>query len=66
MPPDTSPARPLRANGQPYRDVNVLLLWGEAEAKGYTAPIWMTYKQAATIGAQICKGEHGSLVLLCQ
>ncbi len=26
--------RPLRANGQPYRGVNVLLLWGEAEGKG--------------------------------
>ncbi len=24
--------RPLRANGQPYRGVNVLLLWGEAES----------------------------------
>lgn len=55
--------RPLRANGQPYRGVNVLLLWGEAEAKGYTAPIWMTYKQATTLGAQVRKGEHGSLVV---
>jgi antirestriction protein ArdC len=55
--------RPLRANGQPYRGVNVLLLWGEAEAKDYTAPIWMTYKQALTLGAQVRKGEHGSLVV---
>ena len=35
---------PLRHNGKPYRGVNVLLLWGEA--MGYTAPTWMTYKQA--------------------
>ncbi len=55
--------RPLRANGQPYRGVNVLLLWGEAETKGYNAPIWITYKQAATLGAQVRKGEHGSLVV---
>lgn len=55
--------RPLRANGQPYRGVNVLLLWGEAEAKGYNAPIWITYKQAATLGGQVRKGEHGSLVV---
>jgi antirestriction protein ArdC len=55
--------RPLRANGQPYRGVNVLLLWGEAEAQGYNAPIWITYKQAATLGAQVRKGEHGSLVV---
>lgn len=55
--------QPLRATGQPYRGVNVLLLWGEALDKGYTAPMWMTYKQAETLGAQVRKGEHGSLVV---
>ena len=55
--------RPLRANGQPYRGVNVLLLWSEALDKGYNAPIWMTYKQAVSLGAQVRKGEHGSLVV---
>lgn len=55
--------RPLRANGQPYRGVNVLLLWGEALANGYTAPIWMTYRQAQELGGQVRKGEHGSLVV---
>lgn len=55
--------RPLRANGTPYRGMNVLLLWGEAVASGYAAPIWMTYKQAQEIGAQVKKGEHGALVV---
>ncbi len=55
--------RPLRANGQPYRGVNVLLLWGEADARGYRSPVWITYRQAATLGAQVRKGEHGSLVV---
>jgi len=55
--------RPLRATGQPYQGINVLLLWCEALDKGYNAPIWMTYKQAATLGAQVRKGEHGSLVV---
>jgi antirestriction protein ArdC len=55
--------RPLRACGIPYRGMNVLLLWCEAVEKGYTAPIWMTYKQAAERGAQIRKGERGSLVV---
>ena len=27
--------RPLRASGQPYKGVNVLMLWGEAFDKGY-------------------------------
>src|SRR6202023_3424515 len=41
----------------------ILLLWGEAMAKGYAAPIWMTYQQAEELGGQARKGEHGSLVV---
>ena len=55
--------RPLRHNGVPYRGMNVLLLWGEALAQGYNAPLWMTFKQAAELGAHVRKGEHGSLVV---
>ena len=56
-------SQPLRHNGTPYRGINILLLWGEACAKGYAAPIWMTYKQAQELGGQVRKGEHGSLVV---
>jgi antirestriction protein ArdC len=56
-------SRPLRANGTPYRGINVLLLWVEAQDKNYTAPIWMTYKQAQAMGAQVRKGETGTLVV---
>ena len=55
--------RPLRANGQPYKGINVLMLWGEAVAKGYGCPIWMTYKQSQELRGQVRKGEHGSLVV---
>jgi antirestriction protein ArdC len=55
--------RPLRHNGIPYRGVNVLLLWGESMDKGYALNIWMTYKQAAELNAQVRKGEHGALVV---
>lgn len=55
--------RPRRHNAIPYRGVNVLLLWSEALAKGYAAPLWMTYKQSQEMGAQVRKGEHGSLVV---
>jgi antirestriction protein ArdC len=55
--------RPLRHNGEPYRGINVLSLWGEAMANDYTCPIWMTYKQAQELGAQVRKGERGSLVV---
>lgn len=56
-------SRPLRHNGKPYSGINTLMLWGTAMEKGYSAPIWMTYKQAQELGAQVKKGEHGSLVV---
>jgi antirestriction protein ArdC len=55
--------RPLRANGQAYKGINVLMLWGEALASGFGCPIWMTYKQAQETGGQVRKGEHGALVV---
>ena len=55
--------RPLRHNGTPYQGINILLLWGESIDKGYAANIWMTYKQALELKAQVRKGEHGSLVV---
>ena len=55
--------RPLRHNGTPYKGINVLLLWSESVAKGFDSNIWMTYKQAEAIGAQVKKGEKGSLVV---
>jgi len=54
---------PLRHNGQPYAGINVLSLWMAAELQGFAAPIWMTYRQAAELNAQVRKGEKGSLVV---
>ena len=56
-------SRPLRAGGKAYRGVNVLMLWAAAMEKGYSCPLWLTYKQAAELGGQVRKGEHGSLVV---
>lgn len=55
--------RPLRATGEPYRGINVLLLWLEAIASGYASPTWMTYRQAQALGAQVRKGEKGAPVV---
>jgi antirestriction protein ArdC len=55
--------RPLRANGIPYQGINVLMLWSEAIEKGYASPIWMTFKQALGLKANVRKGEHGSVVV---
>jgi antirestriction protein ArdC len=56
-------SRPLRANGLPYRGVNVLSLWATSLEKGYVAPIWMTFKQAKDLTAHVRKGEKGALVV---
>ena len=54
---------PLRACGAPYRGINVLLLWGQAIERGFSAAQWMTYRQAQELGGQVRKGETGSLVV---
>ena len=56
-------SRPKRHDGKPYQGVNVLVLWMEAEKKGYTAPIWMTFRQAQELGGHVRKGEHGTQVV---
>ena len=56
-------ARPLRSNGQPYRGVNVLLLWSSAVANGFAAPLWMTFNQAKELGGHVKAGSKGTPVV---
>lgn len=56
-------ARPMRHNGEPYRGINVLLLWSTAQERGYQCNTWLTYKQAEVLGGQVRKGERGALVV---
>jgi len=56
-------AFPLRACGEPYRGINVILLWLEADAKGYASPHWFTYRQAQELGAQVRKDEKSAPVI---
>jgi antirestriction protein ArdC len=55
--------RPLRSTGEPYSGINVILLWAEAMDRGYTAPIWITFRQALALGGHVRKGERGSTVV---
>ncbi len=55
--------RPLRANGQPYKGINVLMLWTSALAHNFSAPIWMTFKQAKELKGSVRKDSKGSLVV---
>ena len=57
-------ARGIPRNGQtgaPYRGANVLLLWEAAIERGYASNVWLTYRQARSVGAQVRKGERGVL-----
>jgi antirestriction protein ArdC len=58
-----SVSRPLRACGTPYQGINVLWLWMAAEAAGHGSPFWMTYRQAHLLGAQVRKGERGTVAI---
>ena len=51
--------RPLRANGQAYKGVNVINLWVAAQMRGLQSRHWMTYKGAQELGAQVRKGARG-------
>lgn len=50
------PYNPTTSND--YRGINSMYL----TSQGYDDPRWMTYKQAAAAGAQIRKGEKGTVV----
>lgn len=43
--------------GEPYHGINVLVLWAEMADKCYVSSQWLTYKQAADLGANVRKGE---------
>lgn len=54
---------PRRANGLPYRGMNIVALWAAADEAGFASPYWFTFKQALALGAQVRKGERGSFVV---
>ena len=56
-------AFPYRACGEPYRGINVILLWLEAHEKGYASRFWFTYRQAQALGGQVRKGEKSASVI---
>jgi len=46
---------------RPYSGCNVILLW-MAQAAGYRAPRFLTFKQALELGGHVRKGEHGTKI----
>lgn len=50
------------ATGKPYRGINVLLLAAAHERGGYGSAYWATYRRLGEMGAQVRKGERGTVV----
>lgn len=48
---------------QLYRGVNVLALWAASEQRGFSSGTWATYRQWASIGAQVRKGEKSTYIV---
>jgi antirestriction protein ArdC len=46
-----------------YRGSNILSLWIDADAKSFPSATWATFKQWQELGAQVRKGEKGSLIV---
>lgn len=49
--------------GATYRGINVVALWAEACVRGYGSRHWATYRQWASLGAQVKRGEQASTVV---
>lgn len=51
------------ATGKPYRGINTLLLSSVAEEKGYTSPLWATFRQIDELGGKVIKGEKATAIV---
>jgi antirestriction protein ArdC len=51
------------ATGRNYSGINVLILWGAVVQHGYSVQSWLTFRQAVTLGGNVRKGEHGTMVV---
>lgn len=51
------------ATHRPYRGINIVGLWAAATAANYTSGSWATYRQWSEMGAQVRKGEKGTVVV---
>lgn len=51
------------ASGKAYRGVNVLLLWLQRHAHGFSSPLWVTYQQAKERGGHVKRGQKGTQIV---
>jgi len=51
------------ATGRRYSGINILLLWGAAIENARSCQVWLTFKQALSLGGAVRKGERGTSVV---
>lgn len=51
---------------RPYRGINAVMLHLLAEDAGYSSNRWLTYRQAASLGGNVRRGERGVPVIFYQ
>jgi len=51
------------ATQRAHSGANVILLWSRAQESGYSAPLWLTFKQALELDGNVRKGEKGETVI---
>jgi antirestriction protein ArdC len=54
------------SSGRNYRGINILTLWSAAQRAGFGDNRWASYRQWSALGAQVRRGEKGSLVIFYQ
>jgi antirestriction protein ArdC len=50
------------ASGRQYSGINVLILWDAVVQYGFSGQLWLTFRQALSLGGHVRKGEHGTTV----
>lgn len=50
-------------SGNAYRGVNVVLLWGTSQAKGYDSNLWGTFRQWKKLGGHVNRGERATKIV---
>lgn len=51
------------STGRAYSGINILIFWGADVQHGFPGQGWLTYRQAAALGGNVRKGEHGTTVV---
>lgn len=60
--PQSAQSLPCNIRGTRYRGGNSFMLFIAAELKNYPYPVWLTYKQADSLGCKVNKGEKSRMV----